>query len=93
MGDIVSGTGFWPFWLRLPGPGPTARWKYFAQVFIGTRLKSESSEALIRFLAFLVQKFWPTNHQLKNLPKIGNFILPLEPEKRSAKHVVWLDAN
>jgi len=22
MGDVIRGIGFWPFWLRLPGPGP-----------------------------------------------------------------------
>jgi len=22
VGDVVSGVGFWAFWLRLPGPGP-----------------------------------------------------------------------
>jgi len=22
VGDAVSGVGFWPFWLRLPGSGP-----------------------------------------------------------------------
>jgi len=22
VGDVLSGQGFWPFWLRLPGPGP-----------------------------------------------------------------------
>jgi len=21
VGDVISGVGFWPFWLRLPGPG------------------------------------------------------------------------
>jgi len=30
--------------------------KYFATVFIGTRLKSESFEPLIDFQAFLIQK-------------------------------------
>jgi len=28
VSDIISGVGLWPFWLRLPGPGPH-------QVFIG----------------------------------------------------------
>jgi len=22
VGDVISRVGFWPFWLRLPGPGP-----------------------------------------------------------------------
>ena len=35
VGDFISGVDFWPFWLRLPGSRPTARWKYFTQVFIG----------------------------------------------------------
>jgi len=54
VGHVISGVGFWPFWLRLPDPGPTASWKNFAQVLLETRLKSESFEALIGFLAFLV---------------------------------------
>ena len=49
MGDVISGEGFWLFWLRLPALGPDARWKYFDQVFIGTRLKSESFEPLVSF--------------------------------------------
>jgi len=35
VGDVISGEGFWLFWLRLPALGPDARWKYFDQVFIG----------------------------------------------------------
>jgi len=31
----ISEVGFWPFWLVLPGLGPTARPKFFAEVFIG----------------------------------------------------------
>jgi len=34
LSDIVSEVGFWPFWLMLPGLGPTARPKYFTLVFI-----------------------------------------------------------
>jgi len=34
VGNVISGIGFWPFWLMSPDPGPTARWKYFTQVFI-----------------------------------------------------------
>jgi len=22
VGDVITRVGFWPFWLRLPGPGP-----------------------------------------------------------------------
>jgi len=34
----------------------TARWKYFAQVLLETRLESESFVTLIDFLGFRVQK-------------------------------------
>ena len=51
MSDVVTEVVFGPFWLMLPGLGPTARPKYFA-----ARLESESFEPLIDFLAFLVQK-------------------------------------
>ena len=56
MSDIITEIGFWPFWLMLLGLGPNARWKYFAEVLLETRLESESFEPLIDFLAFLVQK-------------------------------------
>jgi len=32
--DIISGVGFWPFWLRLQYLAPSGGWKCFAQVFI-----------------------------------------------------------
>jgi len=34
VGDIISGIGFWPFWLRLPGNwAPTAKRKIFESSF------------------------------------------------------------
>jgi len=57
VSDVISEVVFRPFWLMLLGLGPTTRPKYFAEVFIGTRLESESFEPCIDFLAFLVQKF------------------------------------
>jgi len=35
VGDIISGVGFWPFWLRLHSAGPNLYTKYFAKVCIG----------------------------------------------------------
>jgi len=35
VGDIISGVGFWPFCLRLPGRTPTARWNFLIQIFVG----------------------------------------------------------
>jgi len=37
--------------------GPTAKRKYFSQVLLESRLESESFEALIGFLAFLVKRY------------------------------------
>jgi len=33
--QLRSEVGFWPFWPRLPGAGPTHKRKVFAQVIIG----------------------------------------------------------
>jgi len=35
VSDIISEVAFGPFWLMLPGQGPTTRPKCFAEVFIG----------------------------------------------------------
>ena len=56
MSDVISGVGFWPFWLRLPGPGANFQKVSISLKFLlETRLESESFEPLISFLAFLVQ--------------------------------------
>jgi len=59
MSGIISGVGFWPFWLRLPTPGPNCKVEVFCSSFY-------SFEPLIGFLAFLVQKLWPKNNKLIN---------------------------
>jgi len=33
VSDILGGVGFWPFWLRLPGPGPNRKIKVFCLSF------------------------------------------------------------
>jgi len=35
VSDVIGEVVFGPFWLMLPGLGPIARAKYFAEVFIG----------------------------------------------------------
>jgi len=56
--DVVSGVGFTPFWLRIPGPGPQPQQgSIFLAFLVETRLKSKSLELLIGFLGLLVQKF------------------------------------
>jgi len=56
VGDVISGMGFWPFWLRLPGPGPSCQMGIISlKILLETRRTSRSFEPLIGFLAFLVQ--------------------------------------
>jgi len=50
---------FGHFWWLVSDLSPTARWKYFTEVFmLETRLESASFDTLIYFLTFLVQKLW-----------------------------------
>jgi len=49
---VISGVGFWP---RLLGPAHQP-----LEGFFTSRLKSESFEPLIGFLAFLLPKLWKT---------------------------------
>jgi len=57
VGGVISRVGFRPFWLRLPDPGPQLQEGNILLTFlVETRLKSESFEALVGFLEFLVQK-------------------------------------
>jgi len=47
VGDTISGVGFKPFWLRLPGPGPQLQEENISLKFsVVTRLKSKSFEPL-----------------------------------------------
>jgi len=57
VSDVISEVVLGSFWLKLPGLwpqplGPSVSLKFSLE----TRLKSESFEPLIDFLAFLVQK-------------------------------------
>jgi len=57
MSDIISEVVLGPFWLMFPGLGPQPLGQSISLKFsLETRLKSESFELLINFLAFLVQK-------------------------------------
>jgi len=73
VGNVISGIGFWPFWLRLLGPGPQAhKGNISLQFLLETRLESESSfEPWIGFLAFL---FLFKNYGLKN-NKLINYLI------------------
>ena len=53
MSDVISEVVSGSFWLMLPGLGPISVSLKFS---LETRLKSESFEPLIDFLAFLVQR-------------------------------------
>jgi len=33
VGDVISSVGFWPFWLRLPAPGPNHQMEVFHSSF------------------------------------------------------------
>jgi len=56
--DVISGVGFTPFWLGIPGPWPQPQeGSIFLAFLVETRLKSESLELLIGFLGLLIQKF------------------------------------
>jgi len=52
--DVISGVGFWPFWIRLPGPRPNRKREVFLSIFIGNYAGIRILEPLISFLAFLV---------------------------------------
>ena len=57
MTDVISEVVLGSFWVMLPGLGPNHYAKVFPlKVSLETRLKSESFEPLIDFLAFLVQR-------------------------------------
>ena len=57
VSDVISGVGFWPVCLMLPGPGPILKVEVFCSSFYWqVQLESEFFEPLIDFLAFLVQK-------------------------------------
>ena len=59
ISDIISGVCFWPFWLKLPGPGPKLLDGSISLKFLlETRLESKSFEPLIGFLRFQVQTLW-----------------------------------
>jgi len=67
LGDVVSGIGFWPFWIRLLGPGPKLlHGSISLRILLETRLESKFFEPLIDFLGFWVQKLWPTNNKIIN---------------------------
>jgi len=75
VGDVTSGIGLGLFWLRLLGPElQPLDGSILLKYLLETRLKSESFEPLIGFLAFLVQKLWSKNHV------ISNFTLTFESE-------------
>jgi len=62
LSDIISGEGFWPFWLRLPGPGPKLLVGSISLKFVfQSTLEFKSLEAMTDFLGFRVQKLWPEN--------------------------------
>jgi len=71
VGDVITRVGFKPFWPREPDPGPQPQEGSISFKFsVETKLKSESFEPLIGFLAFLVQKLWPKKLNLvKNIQK------------------------
>jgi len=87
MGTIIHGVGFMPFWFRLPVPGLQPQRGNISLKFpVETRLKSESLEPLIGFLAFLVQKFQPKKLNLnKNTQNVFfSQILVILPFSRTA---------
>ena len=66
MSNIISRVGFWAFWLRLPDFWDQLLVGSILLKFIlGTRLALVSSEPLIGFPAFLVQKLSPKSNKLK----------------------------
>jgi len=84
VGDVISGIGFRPFWLRLPGSGiqPLNRslWKFLLE----TWLESKSFEPLIDFLAFLAMLWsWYSNFRLR-LQFQASKILALTPARTFA---------
>jgi len=57
VSDIVSGEGFWKFWIRLLSPGPKpVDGSFLIKFLLETRLESESFEPFIDFLGFWDQK-------------------------------------
>jgi len=80
VGDIINGIGFRPFWPRLSGPGIQPQGGSISLKFsVETRLKYESFEPLIDFLAFPVQRYgqkkyiWVKNTQKDFLLKFWLF--------------------
>ena len=64
---------FWPFWFRLPGPGPKSLDRSFLLKFLlETRQESETFEHLIDFLGFQGQELSPKNKVI--IPLIVRFI-------------------
>jgi len=61
VSDVIGGIGFWPLWLRWPGPRPQLLDGTISLKFL---LETESFEPLIDFVAFLVQRLWPKNNKL-----------------------------
>jgi len=53
VGDVISGVGFRPLWLRLPSFGPQL---LDGKFMLKTKVQSESFELLVSFLTFLVQR-------------------------------------
>jgi len=53
-------------WVGYQTLGPTQRSNLLTQVFLETRLKSESLEPFIAFLVFVVQKLWLKINKLIN---------------------------
>jgi len=59
VGDVISGAGFWPFWLRLPGSEPQLLdGSILLRFSLETREESKSFKPLIDFLRFQVQNLW-----------------------------------
>jgi len=57
VSHVINGIGFWPFWLRLPNPGPKPPDESSSFNFLlEPRLESESFEPLINFLGLQDQK-------------------------------------
>jgi len=52
---VINGVCFWPFWLKLPDPGPKALDGSISLKFLlETKLASEAFKLLINFLGFQV---------------------------------------
>jgi len=68
-GDVTSGGVISVFWAYFTRPWMPIQWaNFFAQVFVETRLSSESLEPLIGFLAYLEPKLC---HKTQKVVKIS----------------------